>query len=662
MTTRIHCFALALVAVVIAAGPTYAGDPITMGGYDLGASLTAGYRFVDVGGSNAKYREDYNLQPGPRLFNLDLGGTATDPATAPVDRFHLVVDTPGNEPVSSYQLTAADRQHWDFGARLTRSKYFYAVPELFENPVPGNRRIDDLHDFDQIRTNGAVDFTIRQGNLPKMFVGYRLYRQDGDTSSTVYVPGGDTFLVRSPVDARTNVGLVGTELDVAGANIRLEQQYRRLDRDVGLHGPLPGLAGGLDPTDTSTLQSENAVSTEHVDEPITIIRAARSFGDRVDVAGSYFYSHADMSADWLLRRSATTDTPGLSGGTNQTTRSHATLDTNVADIGATVRITETFRAHATYRFDEQWQRGGLSSQDPSGFQVIGSGHDVRLNRVTGDFEWAPRRNLTMRAGLRYAWRDANLSSSPGAQQTQTLGAIADVRYRPWSMLDLFARYESAQVDDPYVSVGEPTGRPPIPGREIELTFVNRGSAGFTLRPRDWVRLGYRFIADSRENDTFGARSAALGNSVTLTLTPIDGLSALVAYSRRDIDNSADILIAPAYAQTGSAQAGSEDVLTSQVTYDFGLWGQRWSAGGHVYYVRGDQHWRPRFENGLQGDTLYDLDRVDGGATLTWHHPWIEPSIDVRRIDYTERVLSGNDYSATIVAITLTRRFGATDAN
>jgi hypothetical protein len=60
----------------------------------------------------------------------------------------------------------------------------------------------------------------------------------------------------------------------------------------------------------------------------------------------------------------------------------------------------------------------------------------------------------------------------------------------------------------------------------------------------------------------------------------------------------------------------------------------------------------------QMSQFFDLDRVDGGASLAWRHRWVEPSIEFRMVDYAERVLPRNDYRATIVMVALTRRFGA----
>lgn len=651
---------LGLGPAAAAANDAPAPDGLNLGGYSLSGLLTAGYRVTDIDGSKDKYYEDYNLRSGPRLFDLDVTGEASDPATAPLDRLHLLVETPGDEPVSTFHLSANDTRNWDFRANFVRSKYFYAVPELFSNPVPGDTRLDDLHDFDQIRTNGAVDLTVRRPGLPTFFAGYRLYRLEGDTRSTIFDPSvDDTFLLRAPEDTRAQVGRIGTEFQVLGTSVFLQQDYRRVIRDLGRHGPVPGGADGLDPNEGSELDRYDAFGHEQVNAPTTTVRLERPIGERVQLTGAYLYSHANLDAAWDARGRATAaGVPTASAG-RTTSTADATLDTQVADLGASVLFTPRSRLNVSYRFDEQSQHGGLDQQGPGGLLFVGTSHHVRLNRVTGDVEFEPRRNLSLRAGLRYAWRDANLSSGPGPVTTQTLGAIADVRYRPWSLLDLFLRYENAQVDDPYFTAGDPTGRPPIPGRETELTFTNRGSAGLTLRPWEWATLTYRFITDSRENSSFDARSQAFGNSVGITLVPLPSLTAFASYARRDLDNSADILFAPRYAQATSLQAGTEDVLVTQVTYDFGLGGQRWAAGGTLYYVASGQTLRPRLEGDLQGRTRYDLDRVDGGVYLTWRHAWLEPTVEIRRINYTQPELPRNDYDATIFTFKLTKRFGGT---
>src|SRR3972149_3974123 len=73
----------------------------------------------------------------------------------------------------------------------------------------------------------------------------------------------------------------------------------------------------------------------------------------------------------------------------------------------------------------------------------------------------PRPNFLLRGGLRFSRRDVDLTSGTGDISTDTLGAIGSIRYRPWSFLDLFARYENVQIEDPLVVSGQPTNVPPL---------------------------------------------------------------------------------------------------------------------------------------------------------------------------------------------------------
>ena len=119
--------------------------------------------------------------------------------------------------------------------------------------------------------------------------------------------------------------------------------------------------------------------------------------------------------------------------------------------------------------------------------------------------------------LRKQERDASFTQSDQDISTDDVGAIGSLRWRPWTFLDVFARYENVQIDDPFVVPGDPANNPPLPERQIALTFTNRGSLGFQLAPREWVSLRYEFHADSSENDTFAHRHSSLTRSASQCL-------------------------------------------------------------------------------------------------------------------------------------------------
>jgi hypothetical protein len=641
-------------ALALTLGVAAAPARADVGGYALDGAITAGYRLVDIDGAKDKYREDYNLRSGLRLFDLHADGTAKAPDDTRLDRFHLEVETPGDEPVSHFRLTAADRSLYDLRADFTRSKYFYATPQLFERPVAGDVRLDDLHDFNLVRTNGLVDLTVHAPHLPTLLLGYRLYEREGDAVTTVRVPFGDTFLVHAPVDTVTHVGRVGTELRALDTDVFVQQEYRRVDRvhDLGqVRSPV-----GVDPRDPSTLTSFRSEQDEHLDVPATTVRLRRTLGDRLDVTGAYFYSHADMGFDVARSRFGTADVPGLPTHTTAGGGGGATLDSHVADLAAVVRVAERVHLDVSYRYDERSERGTLDEATSLGAIAAVTGDHVRRHSVTGDVQVEPVEGLSLRAGARWAHRDAAFSTSGQDIGTDTIGAIGDVRWRPWSFVDLWARYENVQIDDPFIVPGDPGLGPGVPAREIALTFTNRGTAGVRLTPREWIAVSYQLVSDSRENASFAARSRAFGNSVALSVTPLPDLSVFASYTRRDLDDRADIRLAPLYAPGISLQNGTEDVFLSELRWDVTRFGQRWSVGWNVAYASSNETLRPRLEPGLAGRKFFDLDRIDGGAFVALHHRIVEPAIEFRLIDYDERVLPANDYRATMLVFKLTKRF------
>lgn len=637
----------ALVAAL--AAPVHAGF---VPGYAIDASTTAGYRLVDIDGAKGKYKEDYNLRSGLRLFNLRVDGLAETPADTPLDRFHLEVDTPGDEPLSTFRLTAADQKLYDLRVDFQRSKYFYDVPQLFEAPVAGDVRTDDLHAFDFVRTNGAVDLSVHAPHLPTLLFGYHLYERDGNAVSTARVPGGDTFLVHAPVDDVTHVGRLGTEFSTLGTDVFLQQEYRRIDRRLDQKGPIDPL--GLDPTDAATLGSYRSEHDEHLDVPVTTVRLHRTVADRLDLTGAYLYSHADLSAE-RTRTLGGAVTPVYPGGTDLLRdRADAALSTHVVDLGSTLQVAEHVRWHTAYRFNERSQSGTLDETSTLGLLAARTGDQVKRHSVSTDVELEPRPDLSLRAGLRWSRRDANLSQSGEDVATDSVGAIGGIRWRPCSFFDLFARYENVQLDDPFLAPGDP-GRG-IPEREVALTFVNRATTGVHLTPRDWLELSYQFLADSRENDSFDARTESFGNTVALTLVPRKDLTVFFSYTRRDLEDRADLLTAPVYRPTTSLQQGSEDALVHELSWDFALLGHGWSSGWNLAFVNAENTLRPRLEADGRARSFFDLTRVDGSAFLTLHHWLVDPTLEVRRIEYDERVLGRNDYSATIVVFKLTRRW------
>jgi len=644
---------LVAVAILMAVVAWADDEPSWLDAYRWKAETSAGYRLVDIDGSKAKYREDYDLRSGGRFLGLSVSGRARDPDAGRVDRFSLEIETPHDEPFSRFRARLADDRLYDLRISFDQSTYDYAVPQLYQGRVGGVARLDDLHDFDLHRRHGTVDLTVHPADWATLLAGYHVYSRTGDTVGTRFVPGADVFLVREDIDSVTHVGFVGAQLRVLDTGIDLRQEFRRTDRTYGLAGPVPGTGGGLDPTNGGTLTNLVGDQDERVDSPTTRLRLNRAFGDRVEVTGGYLYSHAALTFDADRVRQGTVANPVFPARETRTAVGDASLDAHVVDIESTGRVSDRVRVTTAYRFDAREQSGDVTRRDAFGRVVAATGYRIHTHRVDGTVEADLRDDLTARVGARLAHRDAAIGTRDIG--TDGVGALADLRYRPWSFLGFDLRYESLQVDDPFVTRGDDVAGLPVPERETSLTFVNRGSAGIRVVPTRWASLRYRFLADSRENASFGGRVVGLGHEASIDLTPRDDLSVFVSWSHRDLDRSGDLRVAPLYGPVTAIERGTEDVLVAQLAYAFEFFAQRWSLGSTVSVAAADQLLRPAFERG-RGRTALDLRRVDGGMWLRLHHPWIEPGIEFRMIDYAERVLPANDYRATIALFTLTRRW------
>jgi hypothetical protein len=98
----------------------------------------------------------------------------------------------------------------------------------------------------------------------------------------------------------------------------------------------PAAAAGVDPTDASTLTLFDSDQDEHLDIPATTVRLRRPFGDRSELTGAYFYSHAHLGYDLDRRIVGTRTTAGRRCEQQLATgNGDAHLDTHVADVGTT---------------------------------------------------------------------------------------------------------------------------------------------------------------------------------------------------------------------------------------------------------------------------------------------------------------------------------------
>ena len=95
----------------------------TLGGFATEGSMTAGYRFTDVGGRQQKFKELFSLRDGFRVHDINLFGKASDNQRF-ADNFSFFASGLGGEPFQGGQLRVSKSKLYDFRASY-RQSYFY---------------------------------------------------------------------------------------------------------------------------------------------------------------------------------------------------------------------------------------------------------------------------------------------------------------------------------------------------------------------------------------------------------------------------------------------------------------------------------------------------------------------------------------------------------
>ena len=97
-------------------------------GLAMNGEVSLGWRGVSVDGDRAKYRQQINLDDGPRLFDLRIdwqeAGSAPSSSLAP-DRLLVDVDNLGGDPFETLRIEAGRTGRYSASYRRHESEYFY---------------------------------------------------------------------------------------------------------------------------------------------------------------------------------------------------------------------------------------------------------------------------------------------------------------------------------------------------------------------------------------------------------------------------------------------------------------------------------------------------------------------------------------------------------
>jgi len=572
-----------------------------------------GFRTVDVDGAVRKYDEDYNIQQGPRLFDLRLNFVPAEGARKLVDRVDVQATNLGGDAFETLSVSARKFGSYNFRYDRRVSEYFY--DDLFATA-------GDFHTFDYERVQDRAHLDIDVSPASRFYLGFNRYTRVGESTTTLDIQR-DEFELDRPIDESVNDYVAGFEYQWDKVTLILEEQFRELDNDVSTF--LPGQSLGEDPDDPAILDFFFLDQPYEIDSYRSTVRLQARPHDRflIRAAATVLDLDLDLTAD---EESQGTTFRGNPFTTDVSGDGRIEQDTELLDVDLSYRITDRVAVI-----------GGVRSYslDQEGDFLFGA----QLNRGLWDLEttsWdlglevAVSNELSVSGGVIYEERDVEHAAAEGGplgeletESTEQDGLFANLGWQPSKAFRLDLRYDTGSIDDPF-TLASPTDRERISlrgryklangwsinGNYVIRSFENENTGWESDYDKADLNFNYR---DQRIDAGFGWGMIEIDRSIFQLVVTLPGFGGGQELPR-DIDYAAE-----------------SDFLTGHLRWKVD---ELWTFGGNGRL----------YEN----DGSFALEREDYRVYGELNLDAYALRLGYRTIDYDEDAFDFDDYDADIL--------------
>lgn len=444
------------------ANPVPAPEITVTGWVEFGERFRSG-----IGGNFDAYRSLIDLGSGPKLLGAEF--TITDPKHRFFDEIRVRAYDWGDDPYSTFHLDARKAKLYDFAADYRDIAYFDFLPS-YADPLLSTGVMLNEQSFDTRRRFAHFDLNLLPGNWISPYAAYDWDSGSGTGVST-FVTNNDEFPVPTALHDRTANFRGGIRLQLRRFHATLEQGGTRYENSQTLYQSsgvnygnslAPVFGQTLDLTDllgaygvhgtgiySKALLTANPISWLDLygqfmfSEPNTKVNYQQYDGGNLYLQSQILFYTAQQ---YLVSSSARMPhTSGNLGGEIRPWRR--------------IRITESWMTDRMHNASSAAQNNAilapLSSSQQTAALLEGSlVSNYNQAEVMLFFDATPR--LTLRAGYRYVWGDANdatlppegLASADMVHMRRNVG-IGGFSYRPLNKISLSAEGESASSGGEY---------------------------------------------------------------------------------------------------------------------------------------------------------------------------------------------------------------------
>ncbi len=431
-----------------------------------------GYRWdTGVAGSLDAYRSFVNLGSGPKLLGTEF--TLTDPKHRLFDEIRVRAYNWGDEPSETLHVGILKKKRYEFNADYRSFAYFNDLPS-FADPEASRGIMLDEQSLDTHRHMGNYTLDLLPGNW---IVPYLAFERDSGTGTGVddIVSLPNSFPVSSTMYDLTNLYRGGVRIERRKFHVTLEQggttfvsnqnQYQGSTN----YGGIQNYGNNQAPYFGQTIDLQNLLAAEGIRGSSVYSKGLLTANVTrwLDLYGQFLYSQPDTNVNYQQNDAGNLVVQNqLLFYTSQAylVTAAAKLPHTSGSLGAEIRPMKRMRIIENWLTDRLHDNGSANSVNqlysPSLVSATLAALESSLvtnysqNEVKLMYDLSAK--LTIRAGYRYVWGEANdavfpaadLVSSDQAKMRSNVG-LGGFTYRPMKKVTLSGSGEFASSGGGY---------------------------------------------------------------------------------------------------------------------------------------------------------------------------------------------------------------------
>jgi hypothetical protein len=582
-----------------------------------------GYRFVDTSGTIEKYKEDFNLDEGARLFNFSLHYAPQAEIKKFIDRLDINGYSFGGDPYETFALSIQKYGKYKFQYDRRKSTYFYA-----DQHQVGSDTLYDHHTFDFERVADSGSLNVRLANEADVFLNFNRYTKKGESATTLDINRIE-FELDKPISENLKEVAAGINVHLGRYGFLYELKLQDYENSNSLF--LPGFADGWPGT-----TYPSTLNYFYLDQPYDLKTESHTFKFNARPFNSLLLSGSAVVSDQRLDLTYSEDADGINSLGRffaYSLSGEGRFDRKIYlyDFDLTYLLSDKLALIGAVRYHDFNQDNHLSYDSEE--EVT----ELNFNTLgfEGGLQFQLYPDMALTVGYRHEARDLEGTETVTyEEESKRNGIFGNLKWKPVHELNLAIDYQYGSYDEPYTLIS------PISFNRLKILA--------RWRDRQYSISG-SYLWQKSKSEIYEDIWKSSQNQLSLRAGyHTQKVNIFAGYSLIDIEHKGDRTVTYPPSWSGPEGTflweilyeGKSNLLDGSLHLDLY---ENWSVGAY-----GSSYWNSGF---------WEISRImlKGYVEYTFHNG-LTSQLGYRYVDFEEKSSGFNDYRANIVELSFGYRW------